>query len=42
MPAYNSPVFRSNAMEFSDNAVQYKACISTVAYLRKYRVMGQE
>jgi hypothetical protein len=42
MPDYNSPVYRSNAMELSVNALQYKACMSTVAYLRKYRVMGHE
>jgi len=42
MPAYNSPVYRSNAMELSDSAAQYKACMSTVAYLSKYRVMRNE
>jgi len=42
MFAYNSHLYRANAMELSDNAAQYKACMSTIAYLRKYRVMGHE
>lgn len=42
MPAYNSPAYRSNAMELSDNALEYKACMSTVRYLRKCRVMGHK